>query len=181
MAVLQREFGRRSLLKHIRLAGQIPRIELADQTGISRATVTTITAELLQHGLIEEVARPENGTETRRGRPRVDLKIRGQAHLIAGGKISGRRLSFVLLDFEGQQLATLETDMDKETLPCSGIADAVASAVAASAMCSGVMSLAGVDIRSRPNAVARASASSSSVSAIWSSMRNVGRLELKVL
>ena len=74
MAVLQREYGRKALLHQIRRAGPVPRIELADQTGISRATVTTITAELLQNGLIEEVARPEIDTDARRGRPRVDLK-----------------------------------------------------------------------------------------------------------
>ncbi|PJE27268.1 sugar kinase, partial [Pseudooceanicola lipolyticus] len=43
---MQREYGRRRLLGQIRRAGRSPRIELAEQTGISRATVTTITAEL---------------------------------------------------------------------------------------------------------------------------------------
>ena len=82
VAVLAREYGRRALLKHIRRAGRIPRIELADQTGISRATVTTITAELLQNGLIEEIDRPDGESDMRRGRPRVDLKIRGAARLV---------------------------------------------------------------------------------------------------
>lgn len=110
MAVLQREYGRRTLLRQIRLAGRIPRIELARLTGMSRATVTTITAELLQSGLIEEIPRPED-QDTRRGRPRVDLGIRGAAHALAGAKISQRQLSLVLLDFEGNQLAELETRM----------------------------------------------------------------------
>ena len=129
MAVLQREYGRRALLQQIRLSGRIPRIELADKTGISRATVTTITAELLQSGLIEEVPRADGG-DARRGRPRVDLKIRGAARLVAGVKISQHRLSLVLLDFEGSQLATLETDLPAPVLSPQQMAEAIGTAVA---------------------------------------------------
>ncbi len=111
MAVLQRTQGRRTLLEQIRQSGPIPRIELSDKTGISRATVTTITAELLQHGLIEEVTPEAPDPEHRRGRPRVDLRIRGGARLVAGGKIAHQKLSLVLLDFQGRRLGTLETDL----------------------------------------------------------------------
>ena len=130
MAVPQREYGRRRLLAQIRRAGRIPRIELADLTGISRATVTTITAELMAHGLIEEVPRTDDDPDTRRGRPRVDLKIRGAARLVAGGKLSHRKLSLVLLDFEGQQIAELETTLPRACLEPDELTKAVASAVA---------------------------------------------------
>jgi predicted NBD/HSP70 family sugar kinase len=129
VAVLQRQYGRRELLHRIRRAERIPRIALAEQTGISRATVTTITAELLQNGLIEETVGPDTGPENRRGRPRVDLKIRGDAHLVAGGKITNRKLSLVLLDFEGTQLSALETELAAESLDCADLADAIALAL----------------------------------------------------
>lgn len=129
MVVLPREYGRRKLLRQIRLAGRIPRIELSNQTGMSRATVTTITAELLQAGLIEEVASPDTTTDARRGRPRVDLKIRGRAHALVGAKISNRQLSLVLLDFEGEQLAELETQMPAATFSPVVLADVFAEAV----------------------------------------------------
>ena len=129
MSGQQRETGRRQLLKQIRLAGSVPRIELADRTGISRATVTTITAEFLQNGLIEEVARDPVETDARRGRPRVDLKIRGAAHLVAGVKISSRQLSLVLLDFEGTQLATLEVPIENIAHDVQVLADLVTDAV----------------------------------------------------
>lgn len=129
MVVLPREYGRRRLLRQIRLSGRVPRIELANQTGMSRATVTTITAELLQAGLIEEIARPDTTPDARRGRPRVDLKIRGRAHALVGAKISNRQLSLVLLDFEGEQLAELETQMPAATFPPDQLADVFADAV----------------------------------------------------
>ncbi len=107
----QRKTGRRAIMSEIRKAGSIPRIELSGQTGISRATVTTITAELLRRGLIEEVARDDSDGDQRRGRPRVDLKIRGAARLVAGGKISDSEISLVLLDFEGHQIAARESGL----------------------------------------------------------------------
>ena len=53
----QREQGRHILLREIERRGPIPRIDLSQNTGISRATVTTVTAELLRDGLIEEIPR----------------------------------------------------------------------------------------------------------------------------
>ncbi|MBO9451640.1 ROK family transcriptional regulator [Tropicibacter sp. R16_0] len=126
---MQREYGRRALMSEIRKAGRIPRIELSERTGISRATVTTITAELLQHGLIEEVAREDGSTDSRRGRPRVDLKIRGAARLVAGVKISHLKLSLVLLDFEGQQLECIERDLDQSVHAPDALAIRITQAV----------------------------------------------------
>lgn len=131
MAVMQREYGRRTLLGEIRRAGRIPRIELADRTGISRATVTTITAEFLQHGLIEEVARGEVEPDVRRGRPRVDLKIRGAARLVAGVKVAARHLSLVLLDFEGNERAALEQPLSRPINTPQALAQDITAAVTA--------------------------------------------------
>lgn len=78
MAVLQREHGRRVLLEQIRQAGRVPRIELADKTGISRATVTTITAEFLQNGLIEEVAQQDGDGDARADAPESILRFAGR-------------------------------------------------------------------------------------------------------
>lgn len=129
MSDKQRVSGRRKLLEQIRQTGPIPRIELSDATGISRATVTTITAELLQNGLISEVPRESTEPEGRRGRPRVDLKIRGASHLVVGAKISNQRLSLVLLDFAGTQIDTLETELNHAVLAPQDLAIAVTSAV----------------------------------------------------
>ncbi|MEP1932498.1 MAG: ROK family transcriptional regulator [Paracoccaceae bacterium] len=123
MIIQQREQGRRTLLSAIRRIGSVARIDLASETDISRATVTTITAELLRDGLIEEIPRDTADGDARRGRPRVDLKIRGAAHLIAGAKIGDSTLSLVLLDFEGVQLAELETDLAHQVWEADTLAD----------------------------------------------------------
>ncbi len=103
----QRTESFRIMLREIAQAGPIPRIDLSARTGISRATVTTITAELLKGGLIYEVQRPPVASSGR-GRPRVDLKIAGDAHLVAGIKVGDTSISLVLMDFEGTELTALE-------------------------------------------------------------------------
>ncbi len=95
----QRGTSRRKILAAIRKAGRIARVDLARATGISQATVTTITAELLRAGLIREDAAEDGGL--RRGRPRIDLLLRGAAHVVAGVKISDHALTIGLLDFAG--------------------------------------------------------------------------------
>lgn len=128
MSVQQREIGRRALLEEIRSSGRIPRIDLSVKTGISRATVTTITADLLREGLIEEVSDDSPNKDARRGRPRVDLQIRGAAHLIVGAKISNRSLSMVLLDFSGAQIADLEFELEKSVFSASDLSHVLAKA-----------------------------------------------------
>jgi predicted NBD/HSP70 family sugar kinase len=111
----QREQGRKLVLDAIRKSGRVARIDLARATGISQATVTSITGELLREGLIEEVPREDTEQEARRGRPRIDLKPRGVAHIVAGMKIAHLSISVVFLDYEGQELGAFETDIEKES------------------------------------------------------------------
>ncbi|ASM71099.1 MULTISPECIES: ROK family transcriptional regulator [Roseobacteraceae] len=126
----QREDSRLILLREISQEGRIPRIDLAERTGISRATVTTITADLLRDGLIEEIPRVD-GAATARGRPRVDLKIAGAAHLVAGVKVSGTRISLVLMNFEGTQLADHEAPLAAGRHSPDALAGHIGDAVAA--------------------------------------------------
>ncbi|MBY5935305.1 ROK family protein [Tateyamaria omphalii] len=113
----QKVESRRLLLREISQRGPVPRIDLAEHTGISRATVTSVTADLLRGGLIEEVPRESRADESARGRPRVDLKIAGAAHLIAGLKVSNDAMSLVLLDFDGVDVAHHECDIPTGRLP----------------------------------------------------------------
>jgi predicted NBD/HSP70 family sugar kinase len=112
----QRESGRQQILDVIRAAESIARIDIAKATGVSPATVTAITAELLAAGLIEEIA-PDGSSETKRGRPRVALKIRGDAHRIAGLKVSHHVISTVITDFVGTELASHEMPLVKGNMP----------------------------------------------------------------
>jgi predicted NBD/HSP70 family sugar kinase len=95
---------RQQIFERIRAAGLIPRVTLARELGVSPASVTTICAELIDAGLIEEVAAPRD-PDSPRGRPAVALGVRASAHLVAGMKLSDREHTAVVVDFAGNLIA----------------------------------------------------------------------------
>ena len=95
---------RQQVFERVRAAGLMPRVQVAKELGVSAASVTTITSELIELGLLEEVTVPRE-TDTGRGRPPVALGVRADAHLVVGMKLSDREYTAVLLDFAGNMLA----------------------------------------------------------------------------
>ena len=96
---------RQQVFECVRAAGLIPRVQVAKDLGVSPASVTTITSELIESGLIEEVAAPPRDGETVRGRPAVALGVRASAHRVVGMKISDRGETAVIVDFAGKLIA----------------------------------------------------------------------------
>jgi predicted NBD/HSP70 family sugar kinase len=95
---------RQQVFELVRAAGLIPRVQLAKDLGVSPASVTTIAAELIDAGLIEEVA-AQRDSDAGRGRPAVALGVRAEAHLVAGMKLSDREHTAVIVDFAGKLIA----------------------------------------------------------------------------
>lgn len=86
-----------TILNEIRKAGRISRVEIADRTGQSRASVTNVTAGLIKQGLIVETA--SDGPSTR-GRRRIMLALNPDAAYVVGVKISAFQISFAVVDFQ---------------------------------------------------------------------------------
>lgn len=97
---------RQQVFERIRAAGALPRVQVAKDLGISPASVTSITSELIEAGLIEEFAGPREA-DTSRGRPPVALCVQPGAHLVAGIKLSDREHTAVVVDFAGRLLASV--------------------------------------------------------------------------
>jgi predicted NBD/HSP70 family sugar kinase len=95
---------RQQVFERVRAEGLIPRGQVAKDLGISPASVTTLTVELIEAGLIEEVAAPRDG-EAGRGRPAVALGVRSEAHYVVGMKLSDREHTAVVVDFAGNMIA----------------------------------------------------------------------------
>jgi predicted NBD/HSP70 family sugar kinase len=95
---------RQQIFEHVRAAGMIARVQVAKDLGVSPASVTTITSELIGAGLIEEVVTARD-VESGRGRPAVALGVRADAYRVAGMKISDREQTAVIVDFAGNLLA----------------------------------------------------------------------------
>ncbi|MFC7705892.1 ROK family protein [Plastorhodobacter daqingensis] len=95
---------RQQVFERVRAAGQIPRVQVAKDLGVSPASVTTITSDLIERGLIEEVTSPRD-SDGGRGRPAVALGVRAGALWVAGMKLSDREHTAVIVDFAGNLIA----------------------------------------------------------------------------
>lgn len=104
----QRLAGRLLVLDTIRREKEIARIDIARATGISPATVTAITNELLNAGLIERIRSDTRTGASRRGRPREALRIAARARLIAGLKVATHVIAVLIVDFEGTEIGHYE-------------------------------------------------------------------------
>ena len=99
---LVRRQNRRIVLETLRQHGPLARIELGRQTGLSPASMTSITGQLIVEGLVQElneaVLLPE---KLKRGRPLVRLDLNPAAASILMVKISIDGIELVLADFRG--------------------------------------------------------------------------------
>lgn len=95
---------RQQIFEKVRAAGTIARVQVAKELGVSPASVTTGVSELIDSGLLEEVAALRDG-DAGRGRPAVALGVKAQAHRVAGMKLSDREHTAVIVDFAGNLIA----------------------------------------------------------------------------
>jgi predicted NBD/HSP70 family sugar kinase len=116
---------RQQVFDRVRAAGLIPRVQLAKELGVSPASVTTLTSELIDMGLIEEVAAARDGADSGRGRPAVALGVRANAHRVAGLKISDRDMSAVIVDFAGNLIADHHAERRPVALSLAEILEAI--------------------------------------------------------
>ncbi len=100
------------MLAAVRGGGEVARVSIVRETGLSPATVTSITADLLSEGLLEEVIDADSARA--RGRPPVALRIRPDARLVGGAKISDRRITVALMDFGGVEILHHAIDLEPD-------------------------------------------------------------------
>ncbi|HXF62698.1 MAG TPA: ROK family transcriptional regulator [Caldilineaceae bacterium] len=92
--------NRKLILEQIRARAGISRREIADMTGLSKAAVSTIVAELIDAGLVEETGSQSNAI----GRPRILLSLVPQAGLALGAELTAHECRVVLTDLRATPL-----------------------------------------------------------------------------
>lgn len=97
---------RQQIFERVRAVGTMPRVQVAKELGVSPASVTTLTSDLIEAGLLEEVAISRDGADSGRGRPPVALGVRANAHYVVGMKFSDREHTAVVVDFTGNVIAS---------------------------------------------------------------------------
>ena len=105
---LTRDLNRAAIFKLIGSSGPIARAQIARQLGLSPATVTAVTRELLDQGLVRVVDR----SQARRGRPALLLEVVGGAAAAFGAKVAPDHAVGVRVDLEGEVLERFEASFD---------------------------------------------------------------------
>lgn len=91
------------LLRTLRDLGQASRTDLARHTGLQPSTVSTLTRDFLQRGLVEEVA--SRAASSRGGRRQVLLALRGGHPIAMGLHLGVRKVAIALVDQRGNLLS----------------------------------------------------------------------------
>jgi predicted NBD/HSP70 family sugar kinase len=105
---LSRDLNRIAILRLIGISGPIARARIAQQLALSPATVTSITRELIESGLVRVADRaPSAG-----GRPALLLELVGGAATALGVKIAADRLVGVVVDLDGAVVEGFEEQLD---------------------------------------------------------------------
>lgn len=90
------------------LQGPLSRSELAERLGLARATLTRISAELIDRGVLVE-AKPVG--RRRQGRPTVPLDVVRDAHHFVGIKLAADRITGVVTNLKAEVIDTFEADL----------------------------------------------------------------------
>lgn len=110
------------MLNYVKGSGPISRRDIADLSGLSPATVSNLTGELLSVGLISEIGSGDSA----RGRPPVLLELNSRAGYVVGVKVMEASLVAVVTDLDAEvlhyQTSTLEsTDLDGVVAAIAGV------------------------------------------------------------
>lgn len=90
-----------AVIRSLRAQGPVARIDLGPMNGISSATVTSITSDLLSQRIIVEQA-PETVRNGSRGRPRTLIHLKPDAAFVICAKVLINEIQLVVGDFSGQ-------------------------------------------------------------------------------
>lgn len=122
----------------VRASGAISRIDIAKDLHISPATVTTLAADLIEQGFLEEVPLNRAPDETARGRPPVGLGVRPRAGFVVGIKLSDRDFTAVVVDMSGAVLATERIEVPNRAHSVPQAVDACRTLVTRAASAAGL-------------------------------------------
>src|SRR3954466_6253772 len=105
---LTREVNRAAVFRMIGIDGPIARATIARRLSLSPATVTAVTRELLEQGLVRVAER----SQARRGRPSLLLEVAGDAARALGVKVAPDHVVGVSVNLEAEIVQRYETSFE---------------------------------------------------------------------
>ncbi len=113
-----RELNRLRVVDELRRRGNASRGEIADATGLSRTTVTTLVADLQERGLVIETG-AANGRG--RGRPPVQLRLDPSAGAAIGVDFGHSHVHLAVADLSATVLGERRVELDVDGAPAKAL------------------------------------------------------------
>lgn len=116
---------RQQVFHYVRASGRANRTDITRSLDISAGSATTITADLIATGVLQEVSEPAR--ELGRGRPPVALEVVRDAGYVIGIKLAFTSYVAVLSDFAGHVVSTAELTVPDKRRTSGQILDEIAT------------------------------------------------------
>ncbi|CAN0490178.1 unnamed protein product, partial [Phaeothamnion confervicola] len=114
--------------------GPLARITLGHRTGLSPASITSISAQLIDEGLVYSIGEDDAvSAETKRGRPQTRLALNPGATNVLAVSISVDSIELVFADFSGATHEPVKLRMDTYEIPKEEFGPRVANEIKANA------------------------------------------------
>ncbi|TKT75327.1 ROK family protein [Aquamicrobium sp. LC103] len=98
-----RKRNRAMVIAAVRRSGQPSRTEIASATELSHSTISAISSDLINEGILAEAK--SEATATKRGRPQVGLCLNPDAGVVLAIVLSLNSLSATMIDYSGTAIA----------------------------------------------------------------------------
>lgn len=116
-ASLLKQINFARILSLLRYHPRLTRAEIARRTGLTRSTVTVITGELIETGLLREGQETASGKEG--GRPGVELELDPEGAFFIGVAIAVEDIRVVELNLAAQVTHRVQVPMSADTDPAT--------------------------------------------------------------
>lgn len=116
-SIRRRGSSRGKVLDLIRSHGPVSRVELAELTGLTQATISTSVRELLRDGLVSETGR---GASTG-GKPRTSLELNRRSRMGIGIHIGHDYTTFIVADLSGTVIGRVRVAGVGDTEPADAV------------------------------------------------------------
>ncbi len=118
---------RQQVFHHVRAHGRANRTDITRALDISAGSATTLTADLIAMGVLQEVTEAQR--EMGRGRPPVALEVVRDAAYVIGIKLAFTAHVAVLSDFAGNVVGTATLPKPDKRRTCDEILDEIATLI----------------------------------------------------
>jgi predicted NBD/HSP70 family sugar kinase len=109
-----RERNRLRVVDLLRHRGSASRAEIARETGLSRTTVSSLVADLIEVGMINEIADLGDARGSQAGRPPILLALSGSTGALVGVDFGHSHLRVAVADLAFNVLAEAEVDVETD-------------------------------------------------------------------